>query len=81
MMQRDEVRRWIESRRMVDEFDRCHAHSAPDPARCWQQSLSLIALVGEMIGWPVPPDDIRRRDDEIAAVAWRKLRAAVDHRP
>jgi len=78
-MQADDLRRWIESRRAADEHGRPAARLA-EPAESWRQALSLIALVGRMVGWPVPPDEVRRREDSIAGQAWMKLRAGYRRR-
>jgi hypothetical protein len=78
-MQADELRRWVDARRATDEQERRTARPA-GPAKSWQQALSLIALVGRMVGWPVPPDEVRRREDSSAGQAWTKLRAGYGHR-
>jgi hypothetical protein len=74
-MHPDDVRRWVEARRFVEEHDRRAAESM-EPEVSWRQALSLFALVGRMIGWPVAPDEIRRRENASAEQAWMRLRAA-----
>jgi len=74
-MRAEDVRRWMEARRAVEELERRSAGPPPDPAVSWRQALSLFALVGRMVGWPVEPDGIRQREDASAVEAWTKLRA------
>jgi hypothetical protein len=78
-MQTEDIRRWIEARRFVEEHEQRSA--VPEaPETSWRRALSLFALVGRMIGWPVPPDDIRRREDTTAQQAWMRLRDAYGRR-
>jgi predicted ATP-grasp superfamily ATP-dependent carboligase len=73
MLARD-VHEWIEARRALEAHERRSAAPASPPDVSWRQALSLIALVDKMIGWPVPTDEVRRREDAMAADAWRRLR-------
>lgn len=79
-MQPDDLRRWVEARRATDERGRRETRPA-GPVESWQQALSLIALVGRMVGWPVAPDEVRRREDSSAGQAWMRLRAGYGRRP
>jgi hypothetical protein len=80
-MHAEQLRRWVEARRFVEDFQRRSAN-APEPRVAWAQALSLFALLGRMTGWPVEPDDIRRREDELARQAWTRLHAAgMERRP
>ena len=79
-MRGDDVRRWVDARRAVEECERRAGAAPPDPAVAWRQALSLIALVGRMVGWPVESDHIRRREDALAAEAWTRLRAGYKRR-
>jgi hypothetical protein len=71
-MQTDDLRRWVEARRFVEEHER-RSVVPEDPQASWQRALSLFALLGRMIGWPVAPDDIRRRERAAAERAWMRL--------
>jgi hypothetical protein len=73
MLARD-VREWIEARRALEAHEHRSAAPALPPDVSWRQALSLLALVDRMIGWPVPPDAVRQREDAVAADAWRRLR-------
>lgn len=73
MLARD-LREWIGARRALEAYQRRSAVPASPPDVSWRQALSLLALVDKMIGWPVPPDEVRRREDAVAADAWRRLR-------
>jgi hypothetical protein len=73
MLLRD-VREWIAARRALEDHERRSVGPASPPDVSWRQALSLLALVDRMIGWPVPTDEVRRREDAVAADAWRRLR-------
>jgi hypothetical protein len=75
-MRADDVRRWVGARQAAEQRERLSASATPEPAVAWRQALSLFALVGRMVGWPIEPDPLRRREDAAAAEAWRRLRAA-----
>jgi hypothetical protein len=80
-MRAEDVRRWAEQRRAAEEAGRAADDGRPvDPHVSWRQALSLIALIGRSVGWPVPPDEVRRREDEQAASAWQRLRAVYGKR-
>ena len=79
-MERDDLRRWVEARRFVEILGQRPGGPPPDPRQSWQQGLSLLGLLGRTVGWPVPADDIRRRDDAVAVEAWTRLRATFLHR-
>lgn len=80
-MRAEDVRRWVNAHRAAASHEHLFAGTAPSPEVSWRQALSLIALVGRMVGWPVEPDAIRRREDESAAQTWLRLRAACGRRP
>jgi hypothetical protein len=80
-MDEGQVRRWMAARRAAEGYERRLAGPAAEPGVCWRRTLSLFALLGRMIGWPVPPDDLRRREDASAADAWLRLREAYRRRP
>jgi hypothetical protein len=79
-MRAEDVRRWAEARRSAEEHELRSAGAAPEPQAAWLSALSLFSLLGRMVGWPVPPDPIREREDATAAQAWTKLRAAYRRR-
>ncbi len=74
-MRAEDARRFVEAHRAVEDCER-RPGAAASPEACWQQALSLFALLGRMVGWPVEPDEIRRREDAAAAEVWARLRAA-----
>jgi hypothetical protein len=75
-MRAEDIRRWVEGQRAAAEASQALDEAGPvEPRVSWAQALSLIALIGQSIGWPVPPDEVRRRADEQAALAWSRLRA------
>lgn len=72
-----DLRRWIEDQRAAQEREREQARGgafARDPVRA---ALDLIAVAGRLHGWPIPPDAVRRREDEIARERWARLRRAL----
>jgi hypothetical protein len=80
-MRAGDVRRWIEDRRVAESRALATTGQAPDALTSFRQALSLLALLGRMVGWPVPPDAIREREDVAAGDAWAALRAGYRHRP
>jgi hypothetical protein len=80
-MRPEDVRHWARGRRAAEERDLDSRGLAADPRAAWRQALSLFALLDRMVGWPVPQDDVRRREDRAAAQAWTKLRAAHRRQP
>jgi hypothetical protein len=75
-MRPEDLRRWVEGHRAAEEAGRAADDGRlVEPRVSWEQALSLLALVGRSIGWPVPPDEVRQREDERAASAWRRVRA------
>jgi hypothetical protein len=74
-MQSADVRQWVDARRSLEAYERQSAGPAPPPDVAWRQAVALLALLGRMVGWPVLPDEIRRREDAAAADAWLRLRA------
>jgi hypothetical protein len=56
-MQTEDLRRQVETRRFVEEYERRSA-VPEEPETSWQRTLSLFALLGRMIGWPVAPNDM-----------------------
>jgi hypothetical protein len=80
-MRADDARRWVAARCEAERREgQAKPEAPPDPAVSWARALSLMALLERMIGWPIEPDAIRRREDEAAADAWMRLRAAYRRR-
>ena len=79
-MRAEDVRRWADNWRAAEERSRRSGEPALEPAVAWRQALSLFALVGRLVGWPVEPDQIRRREYAAAAETWTRLRAAYRRR-
>jgi hypothetical protein len=77
-MRPEDLRRWVAGQRAAEDRQRdepCGA--ALPPALVWSQALSLINLVGRLVGWPPPEDDVRRRETRHASEQWARLRAAL----
>lgn len=73
----ENLRRWVEDKRAAEVREREAARGgsfARDPVRA---ALDLIAIAGRLHGWPIPPDAVRRREDEIARERWSRLRRAL----
>ena len=79
-MRAEDVRRWADNWRAAEERSRRSSEPSLEPAVTWRQALSLFALMGRLVGWPVEPDEIRRREDRSAAQAWMRLREAYRRR-
>jgi hypothetical protein len=80
-MKSEDLRRWVEGHRAAEQAGQAADDGRPvEPPVSWAQALSLLALLGRSIGWPVPPDEVRRREDEQAALAWERLRRTYRNR-
>jgi hypothetical protein len=80
-MTSEDLRRWVEGHRAAEQAGQAADDGRPvEPSVSWAQALSLLALLGRSIGWPVPPDEVRRREDEQAALAWERLRRTYRNR-
>jgi hypothetical protein len=76
-MDPDELRRWVASRRAVEEREREEQRSnGPNSELSFRHALALVALTGRLHGWPVPEDEVTRREDEKARDSWSRVRAA-----
>ncbi len=76
----DDLRRWVANQRAAARRERQAARGdgfARDPIR---SALDLIAVAGDRCGWPVPEDEVRRREDELARRSWARLREALGGR-
>ena len=74
----EDVRRWVaghraaERRRHDDERGR-----PPAPEEALAAGLDLLALVGDVRGWPLPEEPGRRQRVEATRRAWTLLRARL----
>lgn len=72
----EDLRRWVEDKRAAEVRERQEARGGSftrDPVRA---ALDLIAIAGRLHGWPIPPDPVRQREDELARERWNRLRRA-----
>jgi len=80
-MRSEDLQRWVEGHRAAEEAGQAPDDGRPvEPRVSWAQALSLLSLIGRSVGWPVRPDEVRRREDEEAALAWRRLHAFYRNR-
>jgi hypothetical protein len=73
----EDLRRWVEDKRAAEAREREAARGssfARDPIRA---ALDLIAIAGRLHGWPIPPDPVRQREDDLARERWARLRKAL----
>jgi len=69
---------WLISRRAAEARERREMReTGPDPRRAIEQALALIALGGELHGWPAPEDPVSEREDAEMREQWSRLRAAL----
>jgi hypothetical protein len=81
-MDPDELRRWVASRRAAQAREWEEQRSkGPDSEFAFRSALALVALTGRLHGWPVPEDDVTRREDEKARDSWSRVRLAGLARP
>lgn len=77
-MQREDLRRWVAGHRAAQQREREEAFATgPQPKAAIASALALVALAGRLHGWPIPEDDVDRREDAAARAAWDHLRAAL----
>lgn len=72
-----DLRRWVAGHRLAAERQREEAAERgfhPDPIRA---ALDLIAVAGQLHGWPPPKDPVTEREDELARECWNRLRKAL----
>lgn len=74
----EELRRWVDDRRASAEREREEVRASgafvEDPIGA---AIDLIAIAGEMYGWPLPEDPVTQRENEIAWESWARLRRAL----
>lgn len=73
-MRAEDLRRWIEGWREAERRVRLEARSGPPAADPILAALSLIALAGQLHGWPPPDDPVSRREDALMYERWARLR-------
>ena len=76
-----DIRRWVAAHRAAEERERAEMRAAgPRPAEAIARALGLIAMAGRLHGWPVPEDDVSRREDALMYERWASLRATLMRR-
>lgn len=76
-MRPEDLRRWVMQKRAAAERERAEVRRgsfSPDPIGA---ALDLIALGGELHGWPFPEDPVTLREDDLARKRWARLRRAL----
>ena len=79
-MDPEDLRRWVAEKRAAAERERAEVRGgsfSPDPI---DAALDLIALGGELHGWPMSEDPVTLREDELARERWVRLRRALGAR-
>jgi hypothetical protein len=72
---RDELRRWVRSRRAAEERELYEARATRrEPGASLRAALSLIALARARHGWPLPADPHDEAQDLLAYQRWARLR-------
>jgi hypothetical protein len=73
-----DIRRWVEQRRLAERREQQEsAGKVPPPAEAFARGLRMIALAGELHGWPLPEDESSRLEDHQAYARWARLRARL----
>lgn len=79
-MEPNEIRRWVAARRAgSDREQREHRETGPH-ASSIGAALSLIALTGRLLGWPLPVDPHSAKEDEAGYATWERLRKRLARR-
>jgi hypothetical protein len=73
----EDLRRWVENQRAAQEREREAARESGYAADPVQAGFDLIDLAAEVLGWPIPEDEVRRRETEHAREQWARLRKAL----
>jgi len=72
---RNEFRRWLAGRRAGEERERQEARRHPMPAeQAIGSAVALAELVESLHGWPVPEDEVSRRENEGVRHTWLEIR-------
>ena len=76
-MTREDMRRWVENYRAVEELQREELRRNPPTAdESLRRAFGLMRFAASLHGWPLPRTAVDQREDEEVATAWAKLRAA-----
>jgi hypothetical protein len=76
LVEKADLRRWVDNRRAVARLEQAHLTDAwGPPAQAIAAALSLIALEGRLHGWPPPPDPVTDREDHAMWERFARLRA------
>lgn len=73
----EDLRRWVEDKRAAKARERQAARGGSFTPDAVQAALDLIAIAGRLHGWPIPPDPVKEREDELARERWARLRKAL----
>lgn len=79
-LSRENLRCWVEQRRAAAELERREARVRgyhPNPIAA---GIELMALAQHLLGWPIPEDATRRRENEQKWESWARLRQALGRR-
>jgi hypothetical protein len=77
-MRREDARRWVAGYRAAQDRERHEAMATgPEVGAAVASALALIALGGRLHGWPIPDDEIDRREDALVRERWDRLRAVL----
>lgn len=80
-MDPDDLRAWVASRRAAAEREREELREkGPGPEFAIRSALALIALTERLHGWPVPEDEVTRREDLQMWENWARVRAKLGGR-
>jgi hypothetical protein len=80
-MDPEDLRAWVASRRAAAERERQELRDkGPDPEFAIRSALDLLALTEELHGWPVPEDEVTRREDLQMWENWARVRAKLGGR-
>ena len=72
------LRAWLAAKRAGEDRERQELRDrGPRPAEAIAGALALIRLARALQGWPIPEDEVSRREDQRAAATRAKLRVAL----
>jgi hypothetical protein len=74
-MRAEDLRRWVENQRAAEARVREEQRRrGPRPQEAIAGALDLTAVAARLHGWPLPEDDVSRREDERLYDCWHRLR-------